>query len=65
MFFVVAPTVRSRDPVARIYPAALVAAALLIAVLSPSLEDQLFPVLLFTVLGWAWTVRTTATPQRT
>ncbi|WP_163506372.1 O-antigen ligase family protein [Fodinicola acaciae] len=56
MFFVAAPTVRSRDPVARICPAALVAAALLIAWLSPSLEDQLFPVLLFTVLGWAWTL---------
>jgi O-antigen ligase len=59
MFFVTARTTRSGDPVARIYPTALVAAALLIAGLSAALDNQLFPVLLFTVLGWAWTLEKT------
>ncbi|WP_163512791.1 O-antigen ligase family protein [Fodinicola acaciae] len=59
LFFLVAPMVRSRTRGPDVSPFVLwgppvVVAAILSAFLSPLLEDQLFPVLLFTVLGLGW-----------
>jgi hypothetical protein len=59
LWTLISPIVRSKirdSPLAFWAPAVLVA-SVLIAVLSPALEDQLYPVLMFTVLGWAWTYR--------
>ncbi|WP_344313140.1 O-antigen ligase family protein [Fodinicola feengrottensis] len=56
LYFLISPIVRARqrDSLLRSWAPALIAASVVIAVLSPALEDQLYPVLLFTVLGWAW-----------
>ncbi|GAA1677047.1 hypothetical protein GCM10009765_27940 [Fodinicola feengrottensis] len=59
LFFLIAPMVRSRTRGPDVSPYVLwgppvVVAAVVAAFLSPSLEDQLFPVLFFTVLGLGW-----------
>lgn len=59
LFFLILPMIRSRTRGPDVSPyllwgPALVTAAVVFAVLSPSLEDELFPTLLFTVLGLGW-----------
>jgi O-antigen ligase len=59
LFFLISPMVRSRTRGPGVSPFVLwgppvVVAAMMSAFLSPLLEDQLFPVLLFTVLGLGW-----------
>jgi hypothetical protein len=59
LFFLIAPMVRSRTRGPNVSPYVLwgppvVVAAVIAGFLSPSLEDQLFPVLFFTVLGLGW-----------
>ena len=71
LYFLVAPMVRARERArcGRAFllwgPAALVA-SVFIALLSPSLEDPLYPPLLFTVLGLGWVAlrRPAAEPGR-
>jgi O-antigen ligase len=55
LWFLVAPMVRSRvrDPFLAWGPAVVVFSGF-VALLSPSLEDPLYPPLLFTVLGLGW-----------
>jgi glycosyltransferase involved in cell wall biosynthesis len=69
MYLLCAPLIRARrraggDPPHVTVPWALAAvvAALLVAFLAISLEDPLFPTLLFTVLGFAWTLGLRQTP---
>jgi hypothetical protein len=61
LYFLVAPMVRSRTRDRGTHPfllwgPAVVVATLFLALLSPSLEDPLYPPLLFTVLGLGWVV---------
>jgi hypothetical protein len=61
LFFLIAPMVRARTRGPGVHPfvlwgPAVMAATLLVALLSPAPEDPLYPTLLFTVLGLGWVV---------